>query len=340
MRISLYLPVIEEPDDQEPFGRIYELASLAEDAGFDALFVGHHHVTPGYVTAPWVLLAAIAARTTTLRLGTSIFLLPMHHPIDVAEQVATLDRISNGRVILGAGIGYRPNEYEAFQVPFRQRASRMDEALEILRAAWTEETVSYDGRHFRFADVTVVPKPLQQPHPPIWVGAVARAAQARAARLGDGWISDVVEPLPREVHLAERYRSLCASAGRPPVVCLMRTAAIAARRADLEERWLPGAANVQLDYWRRGARGRDDDHVFERLEAGAAIDLVSFARNRLIAGTPDDCVVEIRRWADAVKPDHLLLGIAGPDPGYQPTRAAIELFAREVLPAVASPSIR
>ena len=115
MKICLYLPVVEDPDDGEPFGKTYELASLVEDAGFDALFVGHHHVTPGYVTAPWVLLAAIAARTTRLRLGTSIFLLPMHHPIDVAEQVATLDHISNGRVILGAGIGYRPNEYEAFQ---------------------------------------------------------------------------------------------------------------------------------------------------------------------------------------------------------------------------------
>ena len=334
MKICLYLPVVEDPDDGEPFGKTYELASLVEDAGFDALFVGHHHVTPGYVTAPWVLLAAIAARTTRLRLGTSIFLLPMHHPIDVAEQVATLDHISNGRVILGAGIGYRPNEYEAFQLPFRQRASRMDEALEILRTSWTEEAVSYHGRHFRFSEVTVLPKPLQQPHPPIWVGAVARAAQDRAARLGDGWISDVMEPLPREVHLAERYRNLCASAGRPPVVCLMRTAAIAARREDLEERWLPAAAAVQLDYWRRGARSRDDDHVFERLESGAAIDLPSFATNRLIAGTPDDCVTEIGRWAGAVNPDYLLLGIAGPDPGYEATRAAIELFGREVLPAV------
>ena len=143
-----------------------------------------------------------------------------------------------------------------------------------------------------------------------------------------------MEPLPREVHLAERYRNLCASAGRPPVVCLMRTAAIAARREDLEARWLPAAAAVQLDYWRRGTRSRDDDHVFERLESGGAIDLPTFATNRLIAGTPDDCVTEIGRWAGAVNPDYLLLGIAGPDPGYEATRAAMELFGREVLPAV------
>ena len=121
MKICLYLPVVEDPDDGEPFGKTYELASLVEDAGFDALFVGHHHVTPGYVTAPWVLLAAIAARTTRLRLGTSIFLLPMHHPIDVAEQVATLDDISDG-VILVPGSATGPRSTRPSGPPFRQRA--------------------------------------------------------------------------------------------------------------------------------------------------------------------------------------------------------------------------
>ena len=228
MKVSVSLPVIEQAGTDDPFSTTYELAQVAEDSGFYGAFIGHHHFTPGYETAPWVVLAAVAARTRTLRsrhLDLSGF--PPHHPLDVAENVATLDRLSNGRVILGAGIGYRPYEYDAFELPYRRRGARMSEALEILPKVWTGEPVSYEGRHFRFADVTVYPQPVQDPHPPLWIGAVARKAQQRAARLGDGWMSDIMEPLPREVQLADRYREFCEIENRPATVCLMRTAAIA-----------------------------------------------------------------------------------------------------------------
>jgi probable F420-dependent oxidoreductase len=164
------------------------------------------------------LLGAIAARTSTLRLGTAIYLLPAHHPLQIAESVATLDRVSGGRVILGVGIGYRPYEYEPFDVPYHHRGARMEEALEILPQAWTGKPFSYEGRHFRFQDAAVFPVPIQEPHPPIWVGAVAYRAQERAARLGDAWISDLMEALPRERHLTDRYREACVAAGRTPQV--------------------------------------------------------------------------------------------------------------------------
>lgn len=334
MKVSINLPIVEDPGSTDPFRTTFELAQAAEAAGFHGAFIGHHHFTPGYETAPWVVLAAVAARTSTLRLGTSIYLLPTHHPLDVAENVATLDRLSGGRVILGAGIGYRAYEYDAFQLPYRQRGSRMTEALEILPRAWTGEPMSYQGRHFRFDDVTVYPTPVQQPHPPIWIGAVARQAQERAAQLGDGWISDIMEPLPREQRLAERYRQACDDAGRPPTVCLMRTGAIAARREELEASWLPGVVEMQLGYWRAGAQGRDPDGVFGRLERGEAVPLPEFARDRVIAGTPDDCVEQIHRWQEAVAPDHLLLGLSGAERGPAGLRDAIALFGREVLPAI------
>jgi probable F420-dependent oxidoreductase len=334
VKVSVNLPVVEDAGERDPFRRTFELAVAAEEAGFDGAFIGHHHFTPGYETAPWVVLAAVAARTSTLRLGTSIYLLPTHHPLDVAENVATLDRISGGRVTLGAGIGYRPYEYDALELPYHQRGARMSEALEILPEAWRGKPVSYAGRHFRFDDVTVYPTPVQEPHPPVWVGAVARRAQERAARLGDGWMSDIMEPLPREQHLADRYRRFCDEAGRPPTVCLMRTGAVAARREDLEERWLPGVLDMQLGYWRAGAQGRDDDGVFARLERGERVSLPDFAHDRVIAGTPDDCVAQIRRWQETVAPDHLLLGLSGPTPGPDGLADALRLFGREVLPAV------
>lgn len=334
MKVSINLPVIEDAGGSDPFRPTFELAQAAERAGFYGAFVGHHHFTPGYETAPWVVLAAVAARTSQLRLGTSIYLLPTHHPLDVAENVATLDRISGGRVILGAGIGYRPYEYDAFELPYHRRGARMSEALEILPRAWSGEPVSYDGRHFHFDDVTVYPTPVQEPHPPLWIGAVARQAQERAARLGDGWMSDIMEPLPREQQLAGRYRHYCEEAGRPATVCLMRTGAVAPRREDLEQRWLPEVAEMQLGYWRAGAQGRDADGMFARLERGDAVSLPEFAHDRVIAGTPDDCIEQIRRWQEAVAPEHLLLGLSGAVRGPDGLRDAIELFGREVLAEV------
>jgi probable F420-dependent oxidoreductase len=334
VKVSLSLRVVEDTASRDPLRPTYELAAAAEEAGFYAAFIGHHHFTPPYAAAPWVLLAAVAARTSELRLGTAIYLLPAHHPLDVAENVATLDRVSAGRVILGVGIGYREYEYEPFDVPYHHRGARMSEALEILPAAWSGKAVSYEGRHFGFRDVTVFPTPVQEPHPPIWLGAVARRAQERAARFGDGWISDLLEPLPREQHLADRYRRLCDAAGRPANVCLMRTGAVAAHREDLEAQWLPGVIQTFVDYWRLGARGRDEDGMIARLERQEAVTLPEFAANRLIGGTPDDCIDQIKQCKEAVDPDHLLISLSGPEPGPDSLLSAIQLFGRHVLPAV------
>lgn len=336
MRFALTIPAYRDPGARDPYEKTYELCRVAEEAGFDAGFMGHHSFTPGFgdAAAPFVLLAAIAARTERLRLGTSIFLLPLHHPVAIAEQVAVLDSISNGRAILGVGIGYRPYEYEGFGVPFRRRGRIMDEALELIRSAWTTGSFAYEGRHFQVPDLPVQPRPVQEPHPPIWVGAVARAAQDRAARLGDGWISDLMQTLPVERRLAERYREQCKVHGREPLVCLMRNACIAATREEVERDWLPGAVAGQLAYWKAGARGRDDEGLFARLEAGEQVSLEDFARDRAIAGTPADCVEQVRRCREATDCDTLLVSLGGRrDPAA--TRTAIERFGNEVIPAFA-----
>ena len=223
MKFGLGIPLFEEPRARDPYARTYELCQLAEEVGFEVGTVGHHSFTPdpGDPAAPFVMLSAIAARTSRLRLATGIFLLPLHHPVAVAEQVATLDRVSGGRAILGVGVGYRPYEYEGFGVPFRRRGRRMDEALELIRSAWETGRYGYEGSQLSVPALDVTPQPVQKPHPPIWVGAVARAAQDRAARLGDAWISDLMQTLPVEQRLAARYRELCARHDRAPVVVLM-----------------------------------------------------------------------------------------------------------------------
>jgi probable F420-dependent oxidoreductase len=170
-------------------------AEEIERLGFDSLWFRDHVVWWSPVLDPFTALGAIAARTRRLRLGPGVLLLPLRSPALVAKAVATLDHFSGGRAILGAGIGGEfPEEFEACGVPLRERGRRADEALEAIRALWTGAPASYAGQFFRFTDVVMEPRPVQSPHPPIWVGGRSDAALARAGRLGDGWIAYFVTP--------------------------------------------------------------------------------------------------------------------------------------------------
>ncbi|MCH2173450.1 LLM class flavin-dependent oxidoreductase, partial [Myxococcota bacterium] len=133
VRFSLSLPTIRDLDGADPYSKTYELARIAEEAGFDTATIGHHHFMPGNQSDPLTFMAAVAVRTTTLRVGTGIFILPAHNPVRVAEQVATIDQISGGRISLGVGSGWWPLEYQVHGSNFRERGARMEEALQILR---------------------------------------------------------------------------------------------------------------------------------------------------------------------------------------------------------------
>jgi probable F420-dependent oxidoreductase len=171
--------------------RLVELAQAAEAAGWEAVFAWDHLAFAWGVPSadPWVLLAAVAQATTRVRLGTAVTPLPRRRPAVVANAVATLDRLSGGRVILGVGAGGVPAEFTAFGEPddVRVRAGKLDEALEVVAALWEGQPVSYAGEHYTVNQVTLAPLPLQRPRVPIWVGGDSRAAQRRAARW-DGWI--------------------------------------------------------------------------------------------------------------------------------------------------------
>jgi alkanesulfonate monooxygenase SsuD/methylene tetrahydromethanopterin reductase-like flavin-dependent oxidoreductase (luciferase family) len=167
MRFSFSLPILRDRAARDPYAATFELARIGEAAGFDTTTVGHHHFMPGNMSDPLTFLAAVAARTDSLRVGTGIFQLPFHHPVRVAEQVATIDEMSGGRISLGVGLGWWPLEYEVFGATFSQRGALMEEALEILRLVWTQTDVGFEGRFHRFDPLTVHPRPIQQPHPPL-----------------------------------------------------------------------------------------------------------------------------------------------------------------------------
>jgi alkanesulfonate monooxygenase SsuD/methylene tetrahydromethanopterin reductase-like flavin-dependent oxidoreductase (luciferase family) len=147
-------------------------------AGFDSIWLGEHHNNPVLYPAPLIGLAAVASRTRRIRLGTGVLLLPLYHPMMVAEEGAMVDVISGGRLILGVGAGYAPEEFAAFGQSLKERGSRMEESASLLHRLWTETNVTHHGKNYRVDDATVAPRPVQQPRPPIWFGAWAKPACA------------------------------------------------------------------------------------------------------------------------------------------------------------------
>ncbi len=190
-------------------GTLADVARLAEGLGYHSVFVADHVILPRSLRSkypysrdggfpydpdrnwldPMVALGYLAGRTTTIRLGTSITVVPMRHPVITAKQIATADHLSGGRVIFGAGVGWMAEEFALLGASFHDRGRRMDEYLRLMKALWTEENPTFAGPYAQVSNCAVTPKPVQKPHVPLWVGGESPAALRRAARLGDGWHS-------------------------------------------------------------------------------------------------------------------------------------------------------
>src|SRR5436190_103458 len=228
MKFGLYSSIANPPRGEHLDRCIDEAiaeAQLAEASGFDPCFFGEHHQDhDGFLPSPLIVAAAVAARTTRLRVGTSVILLPLHHPVHVAEDVITLDLVSKGRVILGVGIGYQADDFRAFAVPMDERLARFEESVEIIRLCWAGERFSFRGKHYTLEDVQVSPRPYQKSEPPLWIGASVTAAARRAGRIADGFVGTPSTGLANATHLADAYKNAAREAGRPAEVIQMRDA--------------------------------------------------------------------------------------------------------------------
>lgn len=167
--------------------QITQVAQRAESLGYESLWTQEGFFGPASTLAPLNLLSYLAAITTRVRLGVSVVVLPLRDPVHLAKEVLTLDHLSQGRVTLGVGLGGDAN-YAAFGLSPERRVRRFMECLNAMRALWTQEPASFTGDFFRFEQVSMNPKPVQQPHPPVWFGARTEAALKRAATHGDGWM--------------------------------------------------------------------------------------------------------------------------------------------------------
>lgn len=342
MKFSFSLPTIRHPERRDPFEETYALARLAEEAGFDTATIGHHHFLPGNQSDPLTFMATVAARTTTLRVGTGIFLLPVHNPIRVAEQVATIDQTSGGRVSLGVGTGWWPLEYEVHGSDYRERGARMEEALRILRHAWTKTDEPYEGRFWNFPKLTVYPRPVQQPSPPLWVAGVVDQAVDRAARLGDAWLCGPVQSLSRAKRCLETYHATCSRLGRKPDWILRRYTWIGQDRRKVMQEVLPRYVDGLMVHWRESAEDPEERALFARIDAGENVSPQEIAADRLLFGDPDDVIAQIERYRRETGCAHVHAAFGAGMPAhdteystlgdFEAQAEMIRLFGRHVIP--------
>jgi probable F420-dependent oxidoreductase len=267
-----------EPIEVEAVRRV---AQRAEALGFSDLWVTENTLDHVFCFDPVVVLTYATAVTTRIRLGASVVVLPVHNPVHVAHQWATLDYVSNGRAILGVGLG-RDHHYEQFQTPREGRVRRFREAVELIRALWTEQQVSYRGRIFQLQDGTMAPKPAQKPRPPIWMGVGHPDALRRTAAIADGWMGSGGSSNAAFMRSVPLLRQALETAGRDPAAFPV------SKRVFISVHENPDAARAELQRWftlvYRNPKGTDASgihgtpaQVTERLE-----ELVAAGANHLL----------------------------------------------------------
>lgn len=191
----------------------------AEEMGFDSAWVAEHHFGEyGICASPALILASAARVTKRIRLATGVITLPFHHPVRVAEEYAILDLLSDGRVDLGVGRGFQPVEFTGYGVDPTRAGEMFDEALHVIRSAWTRDRLTFVGTHYRLDGVEIRPRPLQRPHPPIWMAAVSEASFRKAGSLGLNLLCSPIfgDSVDRIAGLVEQYRSAWQASGRSP----------------------------------------------------------------------------------------------------------------------------
>jgi alkanesulfonate monooxygenase SsuD/methylene tetrahydromethanopterin reductase-like flavin-dependent oxidoreductase (luciferase family) len=248
-----------------------ETTAEAEALGFWATFLTEHHFTgAGQISAPLQVLTAIAMRTTRLRLGTAVMVLAWQNPAMLAEQAATLDVVSGGRLELGIGKGYRATEFSGFAMPMEEADGRFDEALSVLKRAFTSnERFSHRGKFWRLDDVLVEPQPVQRPHPPLWMAAGTPPSIRKAAALGCNLLLDQFQSPAQIKERIALYRAAVEAQGRafdPLTVAVARNVYVAEGAADLEAalaRQVAAHRRMVALSQRAGAAGGSGSHILQ-----------------------------------------------------------------------------
>ena len=276
--------------------------------------VEHHFTGQGQVSASMTLLAYLAAKTQKIRLGTAVVVLPWHNPVLVAEQAATLDLLSGGRFDFGVGKGYRQAEFDGFCIPIAEATERFDEAMEIIRKAWTSEgRFSHHGKLWHYDNIVVEPEPLQRPHPPVWLAAGSHDSVRRAAREGYNLLLDQLAQVDQIIQRIAIFREECQRIGRtydPTMVATSRALQLIHSESERDQAYETRKRVVTMI----GDLARDK--LADRVEEDTAP----------LLGTPDEVIARLKQLEAGGATNILLV-----DPNA--SVANLRAFAREVMPA-------
>jgi alkanesulfonate monooxygenase SsuD/methylene tetrahydromethanopterin reductase-like flavin-dependent oxidoreductase (luciferase family) len=302
-------------------------AQLGERQGFSCALVAEHHFTEdGWIPSPLVLCGALAAVTSDMLIGPDVVILPLNHPIRIAEDLAVLDNLTNGRAVCVGGLGAQKSEFARYGVPFRQRVSRSEEALEVVRRLLEERDVTFEGRYITFESTTVTPRPVQSPRPAVWYGAIAPPGARRAARYADGLVIGPTPDLELAEEMANIYRQEREEAGLDPSggrVVLRREAFVS---EDRHEAWTHGADAVKYQYSRVYGNLPPDisDAAFRE-----------YAHNRFLIGSPAEVLEQMWRFVQATRTNLFVLRLQLPGLDGPTVDSVITTIGEKVIPELA-----
>jgi alkanesulfonate monooxygenase SsuD/methylene tetrahydromethanopterin reductase-like flavin-dependent oxidoreductase (luciferase family) len=331
MKFGVFVNV-QQPRSDDPVARLREAvdqAKLAKQAGFDALAAGHHYLSPPYQSVQSLpLLARLSGEAPGMELCLSVLLLAMLNPVQAAEDVASLDIMSGGKVVFGVGIGYRDLEYEAFGMTARERVPRLLEAIELIKRLWTEEVVTHEGRFFRVHDATCTIRPVQKPYPPIRIAANADPAVLRTARLGYSWFINPHAALPTIERQWERYKQALAEAAQPmpmarPICLELHVAPTHEEAVATARPFLEGKYNAYAEW--------GQDKVLPGHES-FRVGFDDLARDRFILGTPDEVIEEIEQRVSRLESNYMIFRCGWPGMESGKILRVIEMMGAKVLP--------
>jgi probable F420-dependent oxidoreductase len=307
---------------------------LGEALGFDSVWLEEHHgVENHYWPSPLVGLAGIATRTEHILFGTDIIVLPFYHPVRVAEDAAMLDIMSQGRFILGVAIGYKPDEFDLYQVPLEKRGARFEEAIQLIKLLWTQEEVNFEGKYYQVQGLKIEPRPGSEPHPLLWLGGWGPLSLRRAANLADAWIPGPTADLEKLLEAQRIYRENLRIAGVDPATKpapLTREVVI----AETDERAREIAEKHLLINYRDEYGGGKWKHPFIGTEGSAPVDQFdAISRDRFLVGSPETVIEQLQKFVSIFGVDHLICRLYFPGIPHDFIMNELTLLAEEVMPA-------
>jgi probable F420-dependent oxidoreductase len=334
-----YYSLQSHPHRPRPHEELYEEMlkeiSAADEMGFNSAWLTEHHfLSDGYCPSLLIAAAAIAARTKNIRIGTGVLLMPLHDPIRIAEDAAVVDLISEGRLILGLGLGYRLEEFEGYGRSLKERKGRMEESIDILQKSWSDETFSFEGKYYKVKDANVTPKPVQRPIP-IWIGAFTEPAIRRAARIGAPLYLPAIGTIPIIKNLFDLHSSLLQEYGRDPKDYekpLVREFYISDKKK--EEVWED--IKEYITYTAKGYAqwGSMVDYSGNLIADPTDPIIYDIVKDQSIIGTPEECVETISEYKGNLPIDNLICRFKFPGISHQEAMRSMKLFVDRVLPNV------